>query len=84
MILFRKVDEPLPAGWEPGAHWFVEYYPDDPLSPYPEGIAFVCAFPRFAIIDYTFVVDHKRGNGIWHKIVEACRERWPGIRMGRA
>jgi hypothetical protein len=83
MILFRKIDDPLPPCWKRGDHWFCELHAADPCVPFPLGIAFVHARPTFTTVDYLLVPDNFRGNGIERQIVNACRGRWPGIRLGK-
>ena len=79
-ILFRQIKTPLPPDWEPGAHWYVEYHAG-PHTPFPIGMAFVTAFPQFAVVDFIYVVDQFRRNGVGTALVKACEERWPGIHV---
>lgn len=80
MITFRAMNDGIPDEWEPGAHWQVEFYPDDFESAAPPGFAWVSAFPPFTRLDFILVRDDHRRQGIGTAPVAACRARWPGLR----
>jgi hypothetical protein len=83
MFLFRPITDPVPPCWKPGTHWFCELHAADPNVPFPLGIAFVNARPTFATIDYLMVPDSFRANGIERRLIDACRDKWPGIHLGK-
>ena len=82
MIIFRRIQKPVPTDWLPGAHWYVEYYCDDWANGYPSGMAFVTAIKSFVFLDFIFVADHERRKGIATELLHACRQKWPGIDYG--
>ena len=83
MIVYRQIQEPLPPGWLPGGHWFIEYYAEDCESGHPMGVAFVTAKNRLAFLDFIFVTDQRRRQGIGTELLLACRRRWPRIECGK-
>ncbi len=81
MILFRRLDDPLPPDWSPGLHWQAEYHDDHSDCSRPLGLAWVTAGEGLAYLDYVLVVDDCRRRGIATALIAACRERWPDIRL---
>ena len=79
MILFRRLDDPVPREWEPGLHWQVEYHDDQWDVTYPLGVAWVTACDLCVYLDYVQVADHHRRRGIATALIAACGERWPNI-----
>ncbi len=89
MIIFRRINENVPSNWLPGLHWYVEFHDDDYDMPFPLGIGFVTAYgcePDHGsdispYLDFVLVADQHRRNGVATAIVEACRQRWPNIKL---
>jgi hypothetical protein len=63
--------------------WQAEYHEGDG---FPLGVAWVNLGRdgREPTVFYLFVDDGCRRLGIATKIIEACRERWPGLDLGHA
>ena len=77
-IVFRQINDNLPEGWIPGAHWYVEYH-DDTTWVAPKGILFVFVGPSHVIAEYVYVVDTERNRGIATALLNAAQKRWPQL-----
>jgi GNAT superfamily N-acetyltransferase len=79
-IFFRQVEEPYPKGFN---FWHVEYYPE--ITPlFPVGLVVVCTYGGAAQLNFIFVADQWRQQGIGQKMVTACLERWPMLMRTQA
>ncbi len=82
MIVFRQIKSPLPHGWISGLHWYVEHHDDELDLDHPTGIAFVSSFPNIGpILDFLFVVDQYRKEGVGKALLQAVKRRWPKIHI---
>lgn len=79
MIIFRPLKGTLPPYWKPDIHYQVEFWPDDIDTSRPYGIAYVSDFGVDAYLDYVFVCDDLRRQGVATALLEAINQRWPGI-----
>lgn len=77
-IIFRQINEDLPEGWVPGAHWYVEYH-DDKTWVAPKGVLYVFVSGDHVIAEYVYVVESERRKGIATALLNAAQERWPGL-----
>ena len=80
-VIFRRIEDNLPEGWTPGGTWYVEYHERGRGLTSPVGVAFVRSDCEEPELDFILVADHVRGMGIGARLVEACRDRWPGLKM---
>lgn len=89
-VLFRRMDEPVPAYWMPGIHWQVEAHVCGAEFPFPAGLCWVSdpsplrqadwsgtEFPP--TLDFILVADHFRRRGVGKALVRACHRRWPTL-----
>ena len=75
MITYSEWEHPHRLG---GTHWRVEWWSGERRM-FPVATAYVVVIPGAAQVNFVFVVDEYRGQGIACKLLEACRSRWPGI-----
>lgn len=73
-IYFRQVNDPYR---DSGIFWHVELYLNSPL--FPVALAVVVAVGGSAQLNMIFVVDHWRGRGLAHQLIQSCVNRWPEI-----
>ncbi len=90
-ILFRQMDDPVPAKWAAGLRWQVEAHLDGGERPHPIGLAWVsdpAPLPpglrgreraRPPWLDFVLVLEGYRRHGVATALVRACRERWPDL-----
>jgi hypothetical protein len=72
----------VPENWEPGVHWLVEVYDGQSDMSFPVGLAWVTHVPQYTTyLDSILVPDDWRGRGIDDALIEAVRERWPGVEL---
>lgn len=90
-IIFRQIINPRPGDWTPAMHWYVEFHSDTHDMAYPLGIAFVSAHSQMkacvghsASLDFIYVCDQERRQGVATKLIAAVRARWPDIYLGEA
>ena len=81
-ILFRHCDDPRSELWAV-PHWLVEFHDEDGPG-CPVGLVWVAVYPKEALgptLLYILVADDWRCQGIGKKLLVACLERWPDLRI---
>jgi GNAT superfamily N-acetyltransferase len=87
---FRQIDGP--PRWMDGIHWQAELHDDEAGAlgelPYPVAVAWLTDFRGTAmdcvLMDFVLVPDHFRRRGYATKLIGACAERWPELRLTEA
>lgn len=87
-ILFRHLGDQVAPGRPPGWWWQVEYHDG---RDFPCGLAWVCVPPpsvpdrrEYVVADliwFVLVADDSRRQGVATRLVRACKERWPDVRL---
>lgn len=82
-FVYREIEWALPENWEPNVHWFVEAYDARIDGSFPVGIAFCSIFPdeKEITVDFIFVVDHYRRQGVGRALIDAILRRWPNAKF---
>jgi len=78
MIYFREVTEPHPHS-DLVRFWHIEHY-DEPFSKlFPSAVAYVMEDVSFGIahLNFIFVADLWRRQGIGREMLQAIMKRWP-------
>src|SRR4051794_8235846 len=85
-VEFRQVDGPY---WKPGTIWQVELHAESRTGHpsfhprFPVALAWVSDDPYGPrpALEFVLVPDHYRRRGLAKRIIAACRERWPDLRL---
>lgn len=80
-IIFRQLNDNIPADWLAGAHWVVEAYSDTSDLPFPIGQAWVSDYvgTKLTSLDFMLTADQYRQQGVGRALYKAIMERWPNI-----
>ena len=76
-ILFRRLDAPVASWCHPSVRWAVEYW--RPKMVFPVAQAWVSLDPYGAYIDWLYVMEGWRRQGVGMALFQAIRQRWPDV-----
>jgi GNAT superfamily N-acetyltransferase len=93
LVIFRQLHAPVPWCWRPGLRWQAEAHVRSDERYHALGVCWMCdpesvkAPGKCRVgygpsVDYLFVLDGWRRNGIATGFINACRKRWPGLKLG--
>lgn len=75
-VLFRRLDAPVASWSKPGIRWAVEYWRKEMAYPIAQAWVVMDYGPY---IDWLFVMDEYRRQGIGTALLEAITARWPDV-----
>jgi len=93
LVVFRQLNAPVPSCWRPGLRWQAEAHSRWDERYHAIGMCWVCdpesvkspgerSVGYGPSVDYLFVLDGWRRNGIAAALIDACRKRWPDLSLG--
>ena len=81
MIIVRNLGTQMHEDLMENMHWQVEYWDDRIAQSCPSGIAWCFVTPAFRCVEYVLVRDELRRTGVATRLIKACRQRWPTIKL---